>query len=129
VNETCPAFVFAWLAKSQTPTNDVVMFLNGGPGSSSFLGWFYENVGPWKIQPDLTLAQNEFSWNRKADLIIFDQPFGVGLSWTTNNSVCLPTNTNQSSLQLAGALETIFAMSELNLKGKSVWLFGESYAG
>jgi hypothetical protein len=62
VNFSCPAFVFAWLAKADLPSNDVIVFLNGGPGSSSFLGWFFENVGPFSIQSDLTLTLNPYRW-------------------------------------------------------------------
>ena len=39
VNDSCPAAVFAWVAKARNPgvQTPVVMFLNGGPGSSTFL--------------------------------------------------------------------------------------------
>ncbi len=131
VNRTCPASVFAWLAKSaagDTSTTDVVLFLNGGPGSSSFLAWFFENVGPFTIVGNGTsLQMNPFAWNRQVDLLMMDQPAGVGLAYTSNT--CLPINTDQSSAQLAGAIEWMFKNKELKLAGKRLWLFGESYAG
>ncbi len=43
VNASCPAAVFAWVCKAREPPTEgaaptpVVMFLNGGPGSSTFL--------------------------------------------------------------------------------------------
>jgi carboxypeptidase C (cathepsin A) len=129
VNATCGASVFAWLAKSMAgKSKDVVVFLNGGPGSSSFLGWMFENVGPFTFVGNSTNLQlNPHAWNRFVDLIMFDQPSGVGLAWTSN--ACLPTNTDQSSAQLASAIEWLFAQPSLGLSGKKLWLFGESYAG
>ena len=131
VNSSCPTSVFAWLAKSVSGNSkDVVLFLNGGPGSSSFLGWFFENVGPFSIVGNTTdLTLNPYAWNRFVDLIMVDQPGGVGLAWTTNSTSCLPTNTDQSSTQLASAIEWLFSQPAFGLGNKKLWLFGESYAG
>ncbi len=129
VNASCESSVFAWLAKSTAGSSkDVVLFLNGGPGSSSFLGWLFENVGPFRLVGNTTdLELNPFAWNRFVDLIMFDQPAGVGLAWTSND--CLPTNTEQSTAQLAAAVEYLFAQPAFGLANKRLWLFGESYAG
>jgi carboxypeptidase C (cathepsin A) len=67
--------------------------------------------------------------NRNADLVIFDQPFGVGLSLTSSNTTCLPQNTDQSSDQLANAIDWLFLSKQFGLTGKRLFLFGESYAG
>lgn len=127
VNSTCPAAVFAWLAQSASPSNDLVVFLNGGPGSSSFLGWFFEGIGPFLITPTLGLTPNPNTWNRRVDVIMFDQPAGVGLGYASSPT-CLPQNLVQSTAQLGQALQWIVNFVP-GLQSKNVWIFGESYAG
>ena len=103
-------------------------FLFSSPGSSSFLGWLFEGVGPFSVTGAAKLAVNPFAWNRKADLIMFDQPAGVGLSYSSSAS-CYPTNTRQSSMQLASAIEALWRMPALGLAGKRLFVVGESYGG
>jgi len=50
-----------------------MIWLGGGPGSSSLLNPFLEN-GPFKILDDLTLKENIYSWNNKINLVFVDQP-------------------------------------------------------
>ncbi len=74
--------LFYWLmrSRSSTPYNDpLVIWLTGGPGCSSSVAIFEEN-GPWKINPDLTLKTNPFSWNNNANVVYMDQPLGTGFS-------------------------------------------------
>ncbi|KZP13626.1 alpha/beta-hydrolase [Athelia psychrophila] len=64
-----------------------LIWLNGGPGASSFLGFFLEN-GPLEIQDDYTIKQNNYSWSKQADTFWVDQPApdpdpaGTGFSTT-----------------------------------------------
>ncbi|KAK7685714.1 hypothetical protein QCA50_011058 [Cerrena zonata] len=53
------------------------IWLNGGPGSSSLLGFLFEN-GFIRINGDYSASPNLFSWNRLADYFWLDQPVGVG---------------------------------------------------
>jgi carboxypeptidase C (cathepsin A) len=74
------AFLFYWFFESQNdPRKDpLVIWINGGPGSSSFLGLFSEN-GPYKIvveQNQPMLVDNPFSWNKNASYLMIDQPAG-----------------------------------------------------
>lgn len=132
VNQTCPAYVYAWVAKASNGNANapVVMFLNGGPGSSTFLAWFFETIGPFLIVDPTTptLSLNPYAWNQNVDLIMFDQPAGVGLSFVSSPN-CYPTNVAQSTQQLASAVEQLFAMPQVGLAGKPLYVFGESYAG
>lgn len=62
--------------------DDVVLWLNGGPGCSSLLGWAQE-VGPNMLYSgSKTFANyfNPYSWNQKANLLFFESPPGVGFS-------------------------------------------------
>jgi len=52
-----------------------MIWLSGGPGSSSLQNLFLEN-GPFKILDDLTLQENIYSWNRKVNLVFVEQPLG-----------------------------------------------------
>ena len=71
----------------------VVVWLNGGPGASSLLG-FYDELGPFGIDAELQIVPRNVSWARDCHLIAIDNPLGVGYSHTqklermaTNQSV------------------------------------------
>ncbi|KAF8014704.1 hypothetical protein BT93_H0497 [Corymbia citriodora subsp. variegata] len=74
------------------PSKDpVVLWLNGGPGCSSFDGFVYEH-GPFKFEaaknqnglPQLHL--NPYSWSKVSNIIYLDSPAGVGFSYSKNSS-------------------------------------------
>ena len=60
----------------------VVMWLNGGPGSTSMLGLFEIN-GPIRVVRDgqggVTGTPNPHSWHKVANMIYVDQPVGTGI--------------------------------------------------
>ena len=82
VNEKCGDNLFFWFFESRSDPlkNPIVIWLNGGPGSSSMMGLFAEN-GPYQIQDDLSLIENPYSWNTAANYLVIDQPAGTGLSY------------------------------------------------
>ncbi|KIJ47957.1 hypothetical protein M422DRAFT_28501 [Sphaerobolus stellatus SS14] len=56
------------------------IWLNGGPGSSSLVGLFYEN-GPIHLSPaNGSMIPNNFSWDTLMDMFWIDQPVGTGYS-------------------------------------------------
>jgi len=57
----------------------LVIWLTGGPGCSSELAIFFEQ-GPFKINDDVTLRINPWSWNNASNLLFVDQPVGTGYS-------------------------------------------------
>ena len=77
--------LFYWLFPSQNnaSTSPIVVWLTGGPGCSSELAIFYEN-GPFKINDDLSLKLNPYSWNLHANMLYVDQPVGTGYSYGPN---------------------------------------------
>ena len=58
-----------------------MLWLNGGPGCSSLLGWITEN-GPAIFKgSDDTLSMNEYSWNKLANIVYLESPGNVGFSY------------------------------------------------
>ncbi|EFJ40593.1 hypothetical protein VOLCADRAFT_108101 [Volvox carteri f. nagariensis] len=98
---------YYFVESERDPANDpVVLWLNGGPGCSSFDGFVYEH-GPFTFNlavpgPSTTatatsddaggvagglhveLRSNPFAWNKVANMIFLDSPAGVGLSYSEN---------------------------------------------
>ena len=131
VNENCGDNLFFWFFESQkSPENDpLVIWLNGGPGSSSMLGLFAEN-GPYKINDDLTLSDNPYSWNKISNLLVIDQPAGTGLSFVEqkDDRSCYTKNEQQATDQLLRGLIKFYALYPKFLKN-DLYIFGESFAG
>jgi carboxypeptidase C (cathepsin A) len=126
------ANLFFWFFESQhAPERDpVVLWLNGGPGSSSFLGLFLEN-GPYQLTRApggaITPVDNPFSWNERASYLILDQPAGVGLSGISDPSLYAP-NEEVQTFQLYQALLHFFALYP-QYREQDFHVFGESFAG
>ena len=59
----------------------VVLWMTGGPGCSSELAVFYEN-GPYSINPDLTLSETQYGWDRYHTTVFVDQPINTGFSYS-----------------------------------------------
>ncbi|HEX6291706.1 MAG TPA: S10 family peptidase [Herpetosiphonaceae bacterium] len=128
VDERGGAYIYFWFIESQgDPAKDpIVLWLNGGPGSSSFIGLFYEN-GPYKVNQDLTLADNSYSWNTNASYLMIDQPAGTGLSIVIDDASEARTE-QQATDQLYYGLQQFFdRWSEY--RSLDFFVFGESFAG
>ncbi|KAI0798571.1 Alpha/Beta hydrolase protein [Irpex lacteus] len=101
------------------------IWLNGGPGSSSLYGLFFEN-GPLHIAGDYSLHPNNQSWNKIADYIWIDQPVGVGFS-TVQKDGFVPDE-DQLGVDFFGFLANLVKVFPA-LKTRPLHLTGESYAG
>jgi len=120
--------MFYWLFNSRSkPSEDpLVIWLTGGPGCSSELALFYEN-GPYTINDDLSLKRNEFSWNSMANLLYVDQPVGTGFSHARD-----PTHYARNENMVAENFYRFlikFMATYPSLKGRGLYITGESYAG
>ncbi|RKF55145.1 Carboxypeptidase S1-like protein A [Erysiphe neolycopersici] len=91
------ANTFFWFIAAREPTDQLVIWLNGGPGSSSLLGLFAEN-GPCEVikstNRKLETRAREWGWDRGANMLYIDQPNQVGFSYDnpTNGSIDLLTS-------------------------------------
>jgi len=80
--------LFYWHFKNTALTNaPLIIWINGGPGSSSMFGLFLEN-GPLRItkgdkgDDDWTLGlSKDGSWGDLGDIVFIDQPVGTGFSY------------------------------------------------
>lgn len=80
---------YFWAFESRSdPKNDpVTLWLNGGPGCSSFTGLLMElgpcNAAPFNGSKGPHTEWNEWSWNNNSTMVFLDQPIGVGYSYTS----------------------------------------------
>lgn len=65
-------------------TIPLIIWLNGGPGSSSLFGAFTEN-GPIRILQNKT-SLFQAPWNIFGHVLYIDQPLNVGFSYSGNRS-------------------------------------------
>ncbi|KZP13602.1 alpha/beta-hydrolase, partial [Athelia psychrophila] len=96
-----------------------LIWLNGGPGASSFIGFFEEN-GPLEIQLDYSFKHNNYSWSKQADTFWIDQPAGTGYSTTDADGYV-----GEDFVGFLSNLVKVFP----NLAMRPLYLTGESYAG
>lgn len=118
-------YFWLWEPAGEIGHDDVVIWLNGGPGCSSLEGLFQEN-GPFKIpmgqntKPEL----NPYSWTNLSYVVWIENPVGEGFTKGT------PDIKGEKDLarEFYGFLQQFYS-TFAELKGKRLWITGESYAG
>ncbi|KAI6191132.1 Lysosomal protective protein [Aphelenchoides bicaudatus] len=120
-----------WFVKSQNdPTKDpLILWLNGGPGCSSLGGLFKENgpFKPVKVNGEIKLQENLFSWNRFANVLYLESPRGVGFSFADSNQDQVYNDT-QTALDNVAALRSFLDLFG-DFKKRPFFVTGESYGG
>ncbi|KAJ2822315.1 hypothetical protein IWW50_004265 [Coemansia erecta] len=79
------AKLFYWYFPAIAPkTADppLLMWIQGGPGSSSMIGLFTE-LGPFDLTDDGEFVRRNITWANEYDLLVVDQPAGTGFSSVT----------------------------------------------
>ncbi|KAI6696936.1 hypothetical protein NL676_017055 [Syzygium grande] len=113
--------------QASAASKPLVLWLNGGPGCSSFgYGAFIEH-GPFKVKGG-GLVENEYSWNKVANLLYLESPAGVGFSYSTNQSFYKDINDIIAAQDSLVFLQHWFAKFP-QYKGRDFFIAGESYAG
>ncbi|OQR84795.1 serine protease family S10 [Achlya hypogyna] len=120
-NSSAKYFHYYFEARNDPSSAPLVLWLNGGPGSSSMLGLFLEN-GPCLLDAMGELRYNPFGWNERANVLWVDQPAGVGLS---TGPITQPRDVGPDMVRF---LDGFFALHP-ELAGRPLFLTGESYAG
>src|SRR3954469_8962212 len=79
--------IFYWFAgTSDYADRPTILWTNGGPGSSSFWGFFLEN-GPYEVESAVggpIVRPREHAWNRHANFMIVEHPLSVTLSFAND---------------------------------------------
>lgn len=80
--------------KYNAETAPVILWLNGGPGTSSMFGLFVEN-GPFMLSEKGYLEYRAQTWTMTHSIIYIDSPVGTGkfqrtLSENQNSSIVIP---------------------------------------
>ncbi|CAL9003782.1 unnamed protein product [Prunus brigantina] len=126
--------LFYYLVVSErSPANDpVVLWLNGGPGCSSFDGFVYEH-GPFNFaqgQPKgglPVLHLNPYSWSKVSNIIYLDSPAGVGFSYSKDESKYQTGDLQTASDTHAFLLKWFEQFPEF--LSNPFYIAGESYGG
>lgn len=116
------------LAESAVPTDEpVVLWLNGGPGCSSYIGFWTEN-GPLTMNGDGTLSLNEGRWSQVANVLYLESPVGVGFSYWPGQPLPWAANDTSTAQDSTEALLAFYALCP-QFSSNDLWITGESYAG
>ncbi|WVO14452.1 hypothetical protein L204_102086 [Cryptococcus depauperatus] len=114
---------FVFQPKLGEATDDLTIWLNGGPGCSSLIGFFQEN-GRWTWQPGtLEPIENPYSWVNLTNMLWVEQPVGTGFSIGTPNATS-QEETAQDFIKWFKNFEDTFG-----IQNYKIYISGESYAG
>lgn len=62
-------------------TDPLVLWLNGGPGSSSLIGFFQE-LGPVIVSSNSSVVRNPYAWSTAASILYLESPTGAASTMT-----------------------------------------------
>lgn len=129
VNKQFNSNLFFWFVPSlNDPENDpVILWMQGGPGTSSLLGFFSEH-GPYSLSVEGTDPKfRELTWAQRFSMLYVDQPVGTGYSFTESPAGYArnQTDVGRDLLEFVQQFFTLFS----ELAQNEFYLAGESYAG
>lgn len=122
------AHMFWWLhyttdAVAKYTDRPLIVWLQGGPGSSSTgYGNFFE-LGPWNEN----LKPRNTSWDKYANILFVDNPVGTGFSYVDEENAF--TTTNKQIADDFVELMKGFYMAIPDMKKVPLFIFSESYGG
>jgi carboxypeptidase C (cathepsin A) len=128
VNPTTGKNYFYWFFESQgnPATDPVVLWTNGGPGCSGFLGLFTE-LGPIRPDNQGELLLNPYSWNAYANFIFIEQPTGVGFTYSDTEED-YTVGDDQAAHDMYDFLQGWFKRYP-QFQGNDFYITSESYGG
>lgn len=120
--------MFWWLhyTTAQTPQftdRPLILWLQGGPGSSSTGYGNFEILGPL----DLDLNERSFTWIKTHNVLFVDNPVGTGYSYVDHNKYL--TKDNQQIARDLVELLRGFYVAQPDFRTVPLHIFGESYGG
>ncbi|RWS24146.1 uncharacterized protein B4U80_08132, partial [Leptotrombidium deliense] len=126
VNKTFNSNLFFWFFKSQNANAPVMLWLDGGPGTSSMYGLFMQN-GPFVVKDDLSIECRDYTWTNAFSMLYIDQPVGAGFSFTEHENG-FSKDIHESTENLYNALIQFFTLFE-ELQHNEFYAVGYSYGG
>jgi carboxypeptidase C (cathepsin A) len=131
-----PGQLHYWLIESEKdPTTDpLVLWLNGGPGSSSLIGLLEENspitLNDKSLQNKTKgipqVFHNPYAWTQEANMLWLESPKGVGFSYC-DDQPCINNDTTTAIDAHEFLVNFIDAYPEFS--NSDFYITGESYAG
>ncbi|KAJ1296800.1 hypothetical protein BS78_01G330200 [Paspalum vaginatum] len=124
------ALFYYFVEAPQDPSDKpLVLWLNGGPGCSSFGSGAMLELGPFSVHSDnKTLYKKRHAWNRVANMLFIEIPAGVGYSYSNTTSDYYNTGdqrtTDDAYTFLVNWLERFPEYQD-----RDFFITGESYAG
>ncbi|KIM42877.1 hypothetical protein M413DRAFT_444511 [Hebeloma cylindrosporum] len=122
-------FFYFFESRRNPEKDDVMMWINGGPGCSSSMGLLME-LGPCNIDMQNVSSNgtvwNPYSWNAEANIFFLDQPVGVGFSYADYGET---VETTEDAAKNIHAFISIFFETFPQFSGRPLHLSGESYGG
>ncbi|KAI0079724.1 peptidase S10, serine carboxypeptidase [Panus rudis PR-1116 ss-1] len=122
-------FFYFFESRRDPQLDDVMMWINGGPGCSSAMGLLME-LGPCSIDTKNASSNgtvwNPYSWNNEANIFFLDQPVGVGFSYADYGETI---ETTEDAAKNVHAFVAIFFETFTQFSGRRFHMSGESYGG
>nr|GMD89018.1 serine carboxypeptidase II-3-like [Ipomoea batatas] len=107
----------------------LLLWLNGGPGCSSFGYGAMEELGPFRVNSDgKSLYVNEYAWNKVANVLFLESPAGVGFSYS-NSSSDYDTPGDKRTAKDSYTFLINWLERFPQYKTRDFYIAGESYAG
>ncbi|KAI8901035.1 Alpha/Beta hydrolase protein [Globomyces pollinis-pini] len=112
-------------SRSNPSTDPVLMWLNGGPGCSSFIGLLME-LGPCRVHKGGNgTFPNPYSWNSNANIFFLDEPVNVGFSYSDTQRI----GTTEDAAKDVYTFLQLFFDAFPKYSKLDFHVSGESYAG
>jgi serine carboxypeptidase-like clade II len=134
---TAATRTFYYYVQHPDPTKPLLVWMNGGPGASSLMGFFTElgplllnsrslpesNDGAWRP------LSNPYAWSTEASLLVWEQPAGVGFSrCAVPGPPCPIWNDTSSAAANLQVLRAFYGAHPAE-RSRDLVISGESYAG
>ncbi|ORZ33249.1 Alpha/Beta hydrolase protein [Catenaria anguillulae PL171] len=131
-NSTLYFMYFERVRKSK----DVIVWLNGGPGSSSLFGQFAENGPLFADGTTNQIQHNPYGWHKAGNALFLEQPAGVGYAHVDSDAAVVTSNhqVGEHFWAFTQQFERLFGKQHHHPGHASRstfkwWITGESFAG
>jgi vitellogenic carboxypeptidase-like protein len=121
--------MFYWFTPAQNDNGDapLVLWLQGGPGSSGMTGLFWE-IGPYTLNDKAEMVPRTVgNWNQHYNVLFVDQPIGTGYSFA-GTSEAYANNEDDVTADLYFFLQKFYSQYPA-YSNRQFFITGESYGG